>query len=59
MRREKLIQAISNWKFVYTFWAISYVVYVVLRIFRQFEDDKLIDLMNILALNNTTSQGNI
>ncbi|WP_270517118.1 MULTISPECIES: hypothetical protein [Bacteroidales] len=35
MRREKLIQAILNWKFVYTFWAISYVVYVVLRIFGQ------------------------
>ena len=34
MRREKLIQAILNWKFVYTFWAISYVVYVV-RIFGQ------------------------
>ncbi len=29
MRREKIIQAILNWKFVYTFWAISYIGYFI------------------------------
>lgn len=33
MRKEKLIQVILNWKFVYTFWAISYIIYVVFPIY--------------------------
>ena len=32
MRREKLIQAILNWKFVYTFWAISYIGYFICQL---------------------------
>lgn len=30
MGREKLTQAILNWKFVYTFWIVSYTIYQVL-----------------------------
>ena len=32
MRREKIIQAILNWKFVYTFWAISYIGYFICQL---------------------------
>ncbi len=29
MRKEKLMQTILNWKFVYTFWVISYIVDII------------------------------
>lgn len=30
MGMEKLTQAILNWKFMYTFWIVSYIIYQVL-----------------------------
>lgn len=33
MNKEEVIQAILNWKIVYLFWAISYIIYVVFPIY--------------------------